>query len=247
VTACWPRFSAISDEAPRRVRLDRYLHLGTGLSRSQAKKRVRTRRVTVDGETVRDAAFRVPADAVVVLEGTVVAPPASRHFMLNKPAGVVCATRDRTQPTVMDLLPPHEADGLVIAGRLDIDATGLVLLSEDGQWVHRVTAPRHKQPKVYRVCLAEPLAADAEKHLARGIFLKGENRRTLPAALERLGPNEVRLTVTEGRYHQVKRMFAALGNRVTALHRERIGPVALDPDLAPGESRRLSDEEIAAF
>ena len=110
-----------------------------------------------------------------------------------------------------------------------------------------MTSPRYKQPKVYRVSLAEPLAADTERRLARGVFLKGENRRTLPAGLERLTPTEVRLTLTEGRYHQVKRMFAALGNRVTALHRERIDPVTLDPGLAPGEFRRLSDEEIAAF
>ena len=229
------------------MRLDRYLHLSTGLSRSRAKRLLREQRATVDGETVRDAAFQVPAGAVVAIDGTVLDLPGPGYYMLNKPAGVVCATRDRNQRTVLDLLPPEVAEGLTIAGRLDIDATGLVLLSADGQWVHRVTSPRHKQPKVYRVALAEPLAADAERRLERGIFLKGENRRTLPAALERLAPDEARITLVEGRYHQVKRMFAALGNRVTALHRERIGPLVLDPGLAPGEFRRLTDGEIAAF
>jgi len=229
------------------MRLDRYLHLATGLSRSQARKLVRERRVSVDGDEVKDPAAQVADSARVYVDGASLTPPASRFLMLNKPPGVICSTSDPSHRTVIDLLPPEETEGLHIAGRLDIDATGLVLLSDDGQWIHRVTSPRHKQPKVYRATLAEPLVEDAEKHLVRGIFLKGENKRTLPADLERITPTQMRITVTEGRYHQVKRMFAALGNRVVGLHRERIGTIRLDPGLAPGEYRRLTDEEIAAF
>lgn len=229
------------------MRLDKYLHMAAGLSRSRAKKAIREGRIRLDADIVKDAATQVDADTSLFLDGEPLAPPMPRYYMLNKPAGVICATRDRSHATALDLLPPDEAEGLLIAGRLDIDTTGLVLLAADGQWIHRVTSPRHKQSKVYRARLAETLAADAEKHFARGIFLKGENRRTLPAQLERLAPDEVRITLVEGRYHQVKRMFAALGNRVIALHRERIGPVALDPELAPGDYRRLTDAEIAAF
>lgn len=239
--------SSAPDSEDVAMRLDRYLHLSAGVSRSQAKRLVREQRVMVEGAVVTDPARHLAEDAVVEVDGTAVRPPGIRYFMVNKPRDVICATRDPHQRTVIDLLPPDEGEGLTIAGRLDIDATGLVLLSEDGQWVHRVMSPRHKQPKVYRVALAAPLEADAERHFARGVFLKGENRRTLPAHLERLGPDEARVTLVEGRYHQVKRMFAALGNRVVALHRERIGDVVLDPGLAPGEYRRLSDAEIAAF
>lgn len=229
------------------MRLDRYLHLSAGLSRSRAKKLVRHRHVTVDGEVITDAGFHVKDTAGVTLDGAPLFCPAVRYFMLNKPAGVICATKDTEQRTVIDLFAPGEGDALIIAGRLDIDTTGLLLLSEDGQWVHHVTSPRHRKPKVYRATLAGPLADDAEKHFGRGVFLKGENRRTLPAQLERLGPTEVRVTLVEGRYHQVKRMFAALGNRVTALHRERIGDVVLDPGLAPGEYRLLSEKEKQGF
>jgi len=229
------------------MRLDKYLHLSAGLSRSQAKRHIRDRRVEVEGELLADPSVHVGEGAQVCLDGMPLSPPMPRFYMVHKPLGVICATSDPTHRTVMDLLLPEEGEGLHIAGRLDIDATGLVLVSADGQWVHRVTSPRHKQPKVYLVDLAEPLAVDAERHFARGVFLKGENKRTLPAELRRLSPNRVRVTVTEGRYHQVKRMFAALGNRVIGLHRERIGAVTLDPQLAPGEYRRLAEDEVAGF
>jgi 16S rRNA pseudouridine516 synthase len=229
------------------MRLDKYLHQSAGLSRSRAKKLVRDRHVAVDHEVVTDAGYHVPHTAAVTLDGAPLSCPAVRYFMLNKPSGMICATRDPEQRTVIDLFAPGDGDDLIIAGRLDIDTTGLLLLSEDGRWVHRITSPRHRKPKVYHAMLAAPLADDAEKHFERGVFLKGENKRTLPALLERLGPTDARVTVVEGRYHQVKRMFAALGNRVTALHRERIGDLELDPDLAPGEYRRLSEKEKQGF
>jgi 16S rRNA pseudouridine516 synthase len=167
--------------------------------------------------------------------------------MLHKPAGCVCATEDREHRTVLDLLDAQNPTGLHVAGRLDIDATGLVLITDDGEWSHRVTSPRHKFPKTYRVTLETPLSEEAATTLRAGVALRNEPRRCAPAALERLADSAWRLTITEGKYHQVKRMLAAVGNRVLALHRERIGKVALDPDLSPGEYRPLTDEEIAAF
>jgi 16S rRNA pseudouridine516 synthase len=136
---------------------------------------------------------------------------------------------------------------LHIAGRLDLDATGLVLISDDGDWTHRVTSPRHEFPKTYRATLAEPLSETGAVQLTRGVLLRNEKRRCRPAVIERITETEIRITVTEGRYHQVKRMFAAAGNRVSALHRERIGTVALDTGLRAGESRALTEEEVDSF
>ena len=167
--------------------------------------------------------------------------------MLHKPQGVVCATIDEQHKTVLELLNPDEHAGLHVAGRLDIDATGLVLLTDDGEWSHRITSPRHDCGKTYRVTLAEPLDASLVARFAEGIQLRNEKKFTRPAILEIIAPREARLTISEGKYHQVKRMFAALENRVTTLHRERIGVLDLDPALQPGEWRPLTREEIEAM
>lgn len=229
------------------MRLDRFLSHATDLTRSQAQRAIRAGEVRVDGVPVRDPGVHVGDDADVEYGGQSLAVPGPRYFMLHKPDGVVCATRDERHRTVIDLLDVLNADDLHIAGRLDVDATGLVLITDDGEWSHRVTAPRHKFPKTYRVALAEPLNEQAANHLERGVFLKEEKQRCLPVQLERLSDTEVRVTLTEGKYHQVKRMFAAVGNHVAGLHRERIGAVMLDPDLPAGAARPLSPEEIASF
>jgi 16S rRNA pseudouridine516 synthase len=167
--------------------------------------------------------------------------------MLHKPADYVCSTDDPLHPTVLALLDMADRRDLHTAGRLDLDATGLVLVTDDGAWSHRVTSPRHPRPKVYRVELAEPLTEAAAEQLRTGVHLHGERRPTRPAQVEALSERQVQLTIEEGRYHQVKRMFAAVGNRVLTLHRERIGCVALDPGLAPGEWRPLTAEEVACL
>jgi 16S rRNA pseudouridine516 synthase len=148
---------------------------------------------------------------------------------------------------VLELLNVPNPARLHIAGRLDMDATGLVLLADDGEWSHRVMSPRHNFPKTYRVTLAEPLSEENAAVLRQGAQLRNEPCRCQPAQIERISDTEVRITVTEGKYHQVKRMFAAVGNNVAALHRERIGAVVLDPVLAPGESRPLTETEITSF
>jgi 16S rRNA pseudouridine516 synthase len=229
------------------MRLDKTLCHATGLTRSQAQITIRLGQVTVDGKEVRDPACKIGPQAQVAWRECEVALQGHRYYMLNKPQGVICATSDTTHRTVIDLLGVENKKGLHAAGRLDIDTTGLVLISDDGDWSHRITAPRHKCPKRYRVTLTEPLEASAVTQFAAGITLRNEAQKTQPATLEMITPTDVRLTIGEGKYHQVKRMFAAVGNHVAALHREAIGALQLDESLAPGEYRPLSDAERDLF
>jgi 16S rRNA pseudouridine516 synthase len=233
------------------MRLDKYLVQATDLSRSQAQHAVRSGRVTVAGQLVRDPSLHLdlaPGHGVVRLDGDLVAVRGPRYFILHKPAGYVCAARDARHPTVLELLPLAERDGLHIAGRLDRDTTGLVLLTDDGNWSHRVTSPRHRCAKCYRVGLADPLHPTDVGRLEAGLQLHGDKHPTRPARVERLGERELLLTLDEGRYHQVKRMFGALGNRVLSLHRERVGSLVLDPVALPeGQYRALTTAEVLAL
>ncbi len=229
------------------IRLDRYLSNATALSRSLAQRALRDGRVTVDGVTVKQGATLIPVTAQVLLDGEPVAPPLPRYLMLHKPLGVVCATEDPSHRTAIDLLDLPNPAGLHFAGRLDIDTTGLVLISDDGQWTHRIVSPARHCVKRYRVGLA---AAPDERDLQclrEGILLKGERAPTRPAEVCRTGPNELLLSITEGRYHQVKRMLAAVGHPVLSLHREAIGPLELDPELPVGGYRPLRGEEVELF
>lgn len=226
------------------MRLDKYLAHATGLTRSRAHGMIRSGQVTVDGKVVKIIGFKVPDTAEVAWRDRAVAPGGKRYLMLNKPEGVVCATADAAHKTVLDLLDVDNKKGLHVAGRLDIDTTGLVLISDDGDWSHRITSPKHRCSKTYRAVLAEAVDESVVAQFAEGLELRGEAKKTLPAELELLSPTEVRLTISEGKYHQVKRMFAAVGNRVVQLHREAIGTIELDPALKPGEWRALSAEEI---
>lgn len=226
------------------MRLDRFISNATALSRAETQRTIRGGRVTIAGETVRDPARHIAAHDRITLDGEAVTERSARYLMLNKPAGYICATTDGSHPTVIDLLHEPQREGLHPAGRLDIDTTGLVLISDDGEWSHRITSPRRECPKRYRVELAEPLADNVEEIFAHGLLLKGESKPTRPAQLQRLSTRRALLTIHEGKYHQVKRMFAAVGNHVTALHRESIGAIELDPALAPGAYRHLTAQEI---
>ncbi|WMC10596.1 16S rRNA pseudouridine(516) synthase RsuA [Oceanimonas pelagia] len=228
------------------MRLDRFLCETTGLTRSLAKKALARGEVTVNGERVKKGDIKI-GEQQVHLDGRLLSLQAPRYLMLHKPPGYISATQDEVHPCVLQLLPPALASGLQCAGRLDVDTTGLLLLTDDGQWSHRLRSPRRACPKTYRVDLAEPLAAGTAERFAEGLLLNGEDRATLPATLEVLSPTHVLLTIQEGKYHQVKRMFAAVGNRVTALHRLRIGDIVLDNALAEGEWRPLTPEEVASI
>ena len=221
------------------MRLDQFVSQATGMSRKQAWKYIRKQRIQVDGTIIRTAAHRVAPDSTILLDGEVIQLPGQIYVMLHKPAGVISATEDSSQRTVMDLIDHPHRDALHIVGRLDKDSTGLLLLSNDGQWSHRITSPRHHVPKTYLATLAEPLTEDAARQLRQGISLQGEEQLTKPAQVEVLPDCQARITIHEGKYHQVKRMFAATGNHVKALHRERIGEWVLPANLAAGEWQLL--------
>ena len=228
------------------IRLDRYVSQAAAITRSQARSAIQRGQVQVDGVRVRVIGHQVGAGQTVSLDGASLQWPETLYLMMHKPVGLISATSDPCQPTVLSLLPPALAARVHLVGRLDKDTSGLLLLSEDGAWSHRVSSPNHPCPKVYLADLAEPLPLDAASRLAEGLLLRGETRPTRPAVLETVAPLQVRITLHEGRYHQVRRMIAALGSRVTGLHRERIGGLALDPDLAPGQWRPLEPHERQA-
>lgn len=226
------------------MRLDKFLSQYTNYSRSQVQQLVKAHRVTINGEPVKKADHKLGSDDHVMLDNQRIEAFSSRYIMLHKPLGYVCANSDSEHPVVLDLLDITRKQDLQIAGRLDIDTTGLVLLTDDGQWNHRITAPKQECTKIYLVCTADPINETAIQLFAQGVQLHGEKNLTLPAQLEILDSHTARLQIHEGKYHQVKRMFAAMGNRVVQLHRERIGSIQLDPMLAPGEYRALTAAEI---
>lgn len=230
------------------MRLDRAAAMA-GLTRSEAKKAVIAGRVTVDGAVVRDPAAQADPCRVQV-DGAAVRSPGEIYIMLNKPAGVITATEDGRLLTVVDLIPPElRRRGPGPVGRLDRDVTGLVLLTTDGQLAHRLISPKWKAEKRYRArCEGRLTEADAEA-FAAGIPLSDFTAR--PAKLEILeagdGFSLADVTLTEGKFHQVKRMFAAVGHPLAALCRLQIGSLTLNEALAPGEWRMLTDEEIKAL
>jgi 16S rRNA pseudouridine516 synthase len=226
------------------MRLDFFIANATDLSRKDTKRAISKGRVEHNGHPCRQASTRVEADDTVTLDGVSLTLPGQRYLMLFKPEGVISATTDSNQPTALDLLPAGLRDGLHIAGRLDKDTTGLLLLTTDGAWSHRLTAPRAACSKTYRVGLDAPISRDAIVQLENGVMLKGESAPTRPAGIQRINDRTVELTIQEGRYHQIKRMMAAVGNHVSTLHRLRIGDITLDAALVPGEYRELTPAEI---
>jgi 16S rRNA pseudouridine516 synthase len=230
------------------MRLDKFICHSTGLSRQQVQRMVRAGFVFVNDVPVIKPDHKLADADVIRLDGEVLSLPTRRYLMLHKPAGYVCANSDSEHPVVLDLLDEDGIDTLQIAGRLDIDTTGLVLITDDGAWNHRVTAPARLCQKTYYVTLSEPLTVDAADQLRAGVLLSGEKKSTKPSGLSYVDnePRCVRLSISEGKYHQVKRMFAAVGNHVVALHRECIGDIKLDESLLPGQYRRLTPVEIAS-
>jgi 16S rRNA pseudouridine516 synthase len=229
------------------MRLDKFLCDALGATRREATKIIKSGEVLVDGEMQKSGAFKLKDDNEVTWQGREIICHGPRYIMLYKPEGFVCSHEDGFNQTAFALLDEIKMEELHFAGRLDADTTGLVLITDDGQWSHRITSPKHKCQKNYRVWLAEPVGNDYIAQFAAGIQLKSETNLTLPAQLEVISDTEVLLTIHEGKYHQVKRMFAALGNKVVGLHRERIGAIELDTELEPGEYRYLTDEEVASI
>jgi 16S rRNA pseudouridine516 synthase len=233
------------------IRLDRLLaNLGYG-SRREIQMLGRAGRIRLDGEILRDAEQRIilgPALAArLSVDGEELDPLPGVVLMMNKPLGLTCSRRE-SGPLVYSLLPERwrrRDPAISTVGRLDKDSTGLLLLTDDGALLHKIISPRLSTPKTYRASLARSLRGDEAQIFAEGtLVLEGEDKPLLPAQLDVLDERTALLTLHEGRYHQVRRMFAALGNHVTALHRVSIGALTLPDDLAPGEFVALDAEGI---
>lgn len=230
------------------MKLNRLLgkHESTGRSRAQAM--IVAGEVLVNGVVVIEGTREVTRFDRVEVQGQIIqAGQRALYVMLHKPAGYVSATVDAEHPTVLDLIDDPDKAELHLAGRLDRASTGLVLLTNDGVWSKRITEPLFKLPKTYLVETAEPIAPEAVAAFAAGFYFHTEDLVTQPAELVLLGQRTARVTLWEGRYHQIKRMFHRVGNRVTRLHRESIGPLRLPEELAEGEWRFLTADEAAQF
>lgn len=227
------------------MRVDRFLSNLPRFNRKQVRLLLVERRVTVDGVAVSDPHHEVREFSQVCVDDEVLQTGKSaRYFMLHKPQGCVSATSDPQHPTVLNLLDEPDTHDLHIAGRLDFNTTGLMLITNDGQWSRRLTQPQTKLPKVYLVETEQVIGPEYAVTFKAGLYFAFEDLTTQPAELELLGPTTARLGIIEGRYHQVKRMFGHFNNKVIGLHRERMGPLVLDAALAPGEYRALTDDEI---
>lgn len=230
------------------MKLDRFLAKQSSMGRTAAHRLIAAKRVRVDGEICANNQQEVDRFTRIELDETVLQQPErALYLMLNKPVGILSATTDPVHPTVIDLLDDPDKHTLHIAGRLDRGTSGLVLLTNDGRWSKRLMEPVERVPKVYLVETAEDIIPEAVAAFAAGFYFHTEDITTQPAELQLLAPRQARLTLYEGRYHQVKRMFHRVQNRVTALHRESIGSLHLPEGLQPGQWRALTPAEIAAF
>lgn len=231
------------------MRLDKFVSEQTGISRSDTKKLIKRREITVNGSCALSPEMKIdPENDNICHRGQPILYRKYIYIMLNKPAGVVCAVKDNLSSTVLELIPDElRRKGLFPAGRLDKDTQGFVLITDDGELAHKMLSPAHHVEKEYEVILEKPAGEDYPQLFASGMTIDG-GEKCLPARLI-LPPvgedrHTVRLVLTEGKYHQVKRMMEAAGNRVTFLKRIRIGGVALDPNLALGECREILHKEI---
>ncbi len=229
------------------MRLDKFLsemNLGT---RSQVRSLIRQGLVTVNGVVAKNIEKKVEeAKDQICFRGQPLIYQKYFYYMLNKPEGYVSATKDNTAPTVVSLLGLHRRDDIFPVGRLDKDATGLILLTNDGELSHRLLSPRRHVDKVYQVAIAHALSDEDVEKLEQGVDI-GEEKPTLPARVSRLDELNLLLTIQEGKFHQVKRMLMAVGNEVTSLKRITFGALKLDESLKPGEYRALTEEEMQSL
>ena len=234
------------------MRLDKFLSKATELSRKDCKKILHAGEVTVNGEVVKDSSLHIDEvdDDIEWAGEPLSVAMGNRYLLLYKPEGFECTLKPKEWPIVTDLIDVPQLGSLRIAGRLDVDTTGALLLSDDGGFLHRVTSPKHHVAKVYELTLADPMTeaqqAFAIQELAKGIMLEDEYDKTKPAELSFSDATHAKLVLTEGKYHQVKRMMGYFGNKVIELHRASIGNITL-AGLEKGESRFLSAEEIDQF
>ena len=229
------------------MRLDRFLSNLAQFNRQTARQLLASGRVQVDGVVVCEGLYNVSQFSRIEVDNQLLqAGKPARYFMLHKPIGVVSATEHDEHRTVLDLLDEPDKADLHLAGRLDLNTSGLLLLTNDGQWSRRLTEPRSRLGKVYRVTTEQPISAEYIEVFAQGLYFAYEGLTTLPAELVILDSHSALLTLHEGRYHQVKRMFGHFQNKVIDLHRLSMGSIELDPQLASGQYRTLNPAEIAS-
>lgn len=226
------------------MRLDKWVQRYRGCGKSDARRLIASGEVMVGGEPVLDSLFDITKFHEVEICGESAQSNTAHYIMLNKPAGCVSATVDPEHQTVIDLIDESYAGALHLAGRLDKESTGLTILTNDGQWSRLITEPDEAIPKTYLVTTEKPITPETVMLFAEGIYFAYEDITTLPSELEILASNRARMVIYEGKYHQIKRMFHAVGNRITSLHREKIGGIVLDENLPLGGYRCLTDEEI---
>ena len=228
-----------------RIRLDKFVSDCGVATRREIKQMVKAGRISVNGEVAKTPDIKLdPETSVVTLDGNILKYEKFHYYMLNKPAGVLSATDDGKQKTVIDLLSPEmQKMGLFPVGRLDKDTTGLLIITDDGDFAHRVISPKSEIVKVYNACTESPVNDADVRAFKDGITL-ADGTKCLPAELRLLDDGSCLVMVMEGKYHQVKRMLASRGKPVTALKRLKIGELELDESLKPGEFRALSQNEL---
>jgi 16S rRNA pseudouridine516 synthase len=230
-------------------RLDRLISALCQINKKKVRLILAQKRVTVDGVLAVDIDQIVDQFSCVVMDNEILQENQAYYIMLNKPVGVVCATKDEKHKTVVDLLTgefnQEIKESLHIVGRLDLNTSGLVLLTNDSRWSERLTSPEHKVSKCYQVTLENALTTEYIDAFAKGMYFPYEKIMTKPASLQIISPFQAQVILTEGRYHQIKRMFGRFRNPVIGLHRESIGKLTLDESLKCGESRLLNVSEVS--
>ncbi len=229
----------------RLMRLDKFVCKSTEYTKAEAVQLIHTGQLTVNGTAIMNEAAQVHENNTITLNGECLQAREFRYLLMHKPLGTICSNVDEGYPSLFNSLQIEKVSELHVAGRLDVDTTGLVLITDDGRWTFDIIRPLNNCQKVYRVGLSRELSKGLVEQFKKGLHLHGESQLARPAELQILAPKEARLTITEGRFHQVKRMFVAVGYRVVSLHREQIGEIALDVPL--GEWRYLTNDEVQSF
>lgn len=226
------------------MRLDKFLCDTAGLTRTEAKNAVKKGQIAVNGQVQKAADFKVKENTdTVTFQGKPLSYAAFHYYILHKPAGVITATEDKKESTVMDILREEKVKNLFPVGRLDKDTEGLLLVTDDGELAHNLLSPKKHVDKEYLVKVRDSISEDDCRKLSEGVDI-GDEKPTAPAKVERVAEKEILLTIREGRFHQVKRMLQAVGNEVLYLKRLSMGSLRLPEDLEKGTYRPLSEEEI---
>ena len=226
------------------MRLDKFLCDTAGLTRTEAKNAVKKGQIAVNGQVQKAADFKVKENTdTVTFQGKPLSYAAFHYYILHKPAGVITATEDKKESTVMDILREEKVKNLFPVGRLDKDTEGLLLITDDGELAHNLLSPKKHVDKEYLVKVRDSISEEDCRKLSEGVDI-GDEKPTAPAKVERVAEKEILLTIREGRFHQVKRMLQAVGNEVLYLKRLSMGRLRLPEDLEKGAYRPLSEEEI---